>query len=636
MQLPKTSHASSSTSPLTQTHLLTPSAPSDLPITAGSGDLSITAGTGNRTATLLANDIPHLLSLPPEVLWGIFLECTHADALALARTCSTTASAYLSFNQQGAIGWRLFENECLVLINKDHLDDAEKTTLAHYYQMVLSRLFTQTISDADLKKTAALAEKFFKHLSFMKITELLGGVFNRVVSRHPQPIIGYFFDKLLSRQSWPNVLQPIFKKLADINLHLCITLMAISPLPWPRGARFPFPANYRFLLDKFPLEQRTRVEQFLDHLRQTQGNTAIQCAIDLEFLEIIPPFLKDNPHCIDILDKGGWTALMHANKKGCLDTVHLLLKLGAKMNLQNKNGWTALMIASQQGHLDTVRLLLKHSAELNRQSKDGWTALMIASQNGHLDMVRLLLKHSAEVNRQDEDGWTALTYASSKGHLDIVRLLLKHGAEVDLQDKDGWTALMLASKKNHLDTVHLLLAHKAEVNRQNENDWTALMLASQQGHLDTVCLLLEYKAEVNRQSKRGTNALMAAGEEGHLDTVRLLLEHSAEVNMQNENGWTALIDASDDGHLGIVHLLLEHKAEVNHQCNEGNTPLIYATMSGNIEIVRALLEQGAVTTIKNKSGNDALSLTQQYQHIRITVLLQRISFLLSNRNRTIV
>jgi ankyrin repeat protein len=508
MQLPKASPASSSTLPPAQTT----SATGDLPITAGPGDLSRTASAGSRTGNLLASNIPRLSlpDLPLEMLEEIFLRCRHADAFALALTCRTTASVYQSLSQKGAVGWRFFEKGCLTLINKDHLDDAERTTLAHYYQVILSRLFMQTISDADLKKTTALAEKFFTHLSFIKIKELLGSVFNRVVSRHPQPITD-FFDKLLSRQSWPNLLQPIFKKLADINLHLCITLMAISSLPRPRGVCFPFPANYRFLLDKFPPEQRTQVEQFLDHLRQTQDNTAIQGAVDLGFLQIIPTFLKDNPRCIDILDKDGWAALMHASQQGRLDAVHLLLELGAKVNLQNKRGVTALMVAGGNGRLDIVSLLLKLGAEVNLQNKNGWTVLMYASNNGHLDIVRLLLDHRAEVNLQDENGWTALMFASHKGHLDIVCLLLEQHAGVNLQDENGWAALMFASHNGHLDIARLLLKQGADVNHQcKEKGNTPLIYATMRGNLEMVRALLEQGAVTAIKNKSGNDALSLA------------------------------------------------------------------------------------------------------------------------------
>ena len=58
-----------------------------------------------------------------------------------------------------------------------------------------------------------------------------------------------------------------------------------------------------------------------------------------------------------------------------------------------QHGQTALMLAVSHGRLETVKLLLQVGADVNIQDNDGSTALMCASEHGHLEIVRLLLQH---------------------------------------------------------------------------------------------------------------------------------------------------------------------------------------------------------------------------------------------------
>ena len=59
------------------------------------------------------------------------------------------------------------------------------------------------------------------------------------------------------------------------------------------------------------------------------------------------------------------TALHYACKRGNKDTVSLLLRLDANLNLQNKTGWTALAIASDKGYVDVCKHLIVSKAKVN-------------------------------------------------------------------------------------------------------------------------------------------------------------------------------------------------------------------------------------------------------------------------------
>lgn len=59
----------------------------------------------------------------------------------------------------------------------------------------------------------------------------------------------------------------------------------------------------------------------------------------------------------------GWTALMYASDKGCIDVVHLLLKHGADVNCTTSDDETSALILARNGnHEDVVRALLEAGA----------------------------------------------------------------------------------------------------------------------------------------------------------------------------------------------------------------------------------------------------------------------------------
>lgn len=152
---------------------------------------------------------------------------------------------------------------------------------------------------------------------------------------------------------------------------------------------------------------------------------------------------------VNVRDKDGRTALMHACWDGFTLVVRKLLAAGADVNAKDKNGITALHVASLTGRTgqvvewwsgrprrgimsseptEIVRMLIERGSDVNAKTTFGGTALMEASFNGHTEIVKVLLKHRADVNAKNNDGQTALMFAKSKGHTEVERLLQQAGA----------------------------------------------------------------------------------------------------------------------------------------------------------------------------------------------------------------
>ena len=120
-------------------------------------------------------------------------------------------------------------------------------------------------------------------------------------------------------------------------------------------------------------------------------------------------FLLANAADVNATTPDGTTALMLAASSARSETISLLQKQGARVNACDNNGETALMynVEGKTDDLETLRLLLKLGADAGVKSKTGKTALNIAEKEHQSNSIRLL-KHGADVNVRDGEGKTLL------------------------------------------------------------------------------------------------------------------------------------------------------------------------------------------------------------------------------------
>lgn len=261
---------------------------------------------------------------------------------------------------------------------------------------------------------------------------------------------------------------------------------------------------------------------------------------------------------VNIRDKLGWTALMHASRAGHIAAIETLLDNNADHSLVSiENHWTALLFAAVYGHAHCVEYLLMEGAAVDVQAIDGSTALMYAGERGFIDCVRFILNHNVTTcDMIDCQGQTALMLCAQAGRSECIDIIATvGGALMDTRDHKGYTALIHATVQNRVPCIIALLDARATIDFRDHDGKTALMFAAVYGHVSCIEVLLERGSSIDSQSKSEWTALMYASKFGRVQCVEFLLNRGANVSVRTRSGWTALVAAVESGYMDCVQLL---------------------------------------------------------------------------------
>ncbi|KAI2602602.1 ankyrin repeat-containing domain protein [Hypoxylon sp. NC1633] len=156
----------------------------------------------------------------------------------------------------------------------------------------------------------------------------------------------------------------------------------------------------------------------------SKGNTALILATLKTQCSTMQALLRYGASC-KIPGPGGLTALHFAAAKGFNKGLNLILdrNFNSDPNAVDDERRTALHLAVNGEHAnpETVGMLVKAGARMEVQDKEGRTPLMLAAQLGKEELVCSLLAEGANVQTLDNHGRTAITYAD--GSPNIQRLL---------------------------------------------------------------------------------------------------------------------------------------------------------------------------------------------------------------------
>ncbi|XP_043483942.1 uncharacterized protein LOC122512267 [Leptopilina heterotoma] len=229
------------------------------------------------------------------------------------------------------------------------------------------------------------------------------------------------------------------------------------------------------------------------------GNTPLHLAI-----------INNHPSVFDILVKksnlntrnGYGDAPLHlAAGYNYIQFVEILLKNGAKINIQGMNGYTPLHIAIYRKNIELTEILLKNNADFYIQPFRGFTLLHLAVHGNHIQLVERLLKNGANINLQLLNGISSLHIAVKNKYVQLTEILLQNGADVNVQDKNKQSPLHIAIQLECIQLAEFLLQNGADVNVVDINERTPLAFAAIHNNIDLVELLLKNGATISEEQK---------------------------------------------------------------------------------------------------------------------------------------
>ena len=133
--------------------------------------------------------------------------------------------------------------------------------------------------------------------------------------------------------------------------------------------------------------------------------------------------------------------LLGAAEEGDLETICVLLKQGADVNVERGDGYTPFLLALGEGHNDACKRLLDAGARVDAATKIGSSAMHIAASGGNLEGLELLQRRGLSIESRDRYGSTPLMDAIECHEVEAAEWLLQHGVDVNACNKDGWTSL---------------------------------------------------------------------------------------------------------------------------------------------------------------------------------------------------
>ena len=213
------------------------------------------------------------------------------------------------------------------------------------------------------------------------------------------------------------------------------------------------------------------------------------------------------------------------------------------------NYWYPVINAAAKGYYDSLKLLIKHNADLNVSISVSNTPLYYALYNDHSGCVDLLLSSGVEryiSNKQRIDPTKLILLAANWGKVGSVKVLMKHGDDIDAVDDYGRNALHYAANSFFLDVAEELIANNIDVNHKDVTGETPLHLACCNNHPEMVELLINNGAKVDAQSyelagfKTPLLTMLSSPIRVKSDIVRILLKNGADPNATSKEGSSAL------------------------------------------------------------------------------------------------
>ena len=261
---------------------------------------------------------------------------------------------------------------------------------------------------------------------------------------------------------------------------------------------------------------------------------------------------------------GGLTSLHHAARENGVETVEVLLALGANPSAVDPQGISPLRVAATNENLDIAKILIEGGANLN----DGSLVDIM-----EIPYKRFAFQHAAS------------NYDNQTTVAELTLMMIEMGADLDAMSEIG-----------------IPVFSTGFVGEKGPEGESALFRAALGDRMEDVALLLENGANVNALSEEGNTALGAV--------LNVYTGFRPPDPTRDKR-----IEPTFEEKIPMVDLMFEYGADVNTVVGTGGTILHQAAELGEDEIVAMLIAKGIDLSIKDDSNRTALDVASGVEPI---------------------
>ena len=216
---------------------------------------------------------------------------------------------------------------------------------------------------------------------------------------------------------------------------------------------------------------------------------------------------------------------------------------------------TLLHLATHTNALQTMTVLLALGAETDTYDSDWQTPLQYAVETNNFPAVEILLAAGAYTEVADRHLMKPLHIAAKMGDPDVVKYLILAGAKIDSRCRLGETPLCYAVVKGNLGAVKVFIKSKSDVNARVQREETPLHRAAIYDRVDIIHLLVEAGAALNAQNFYGQTPLHQAASWNCINAIPVLLDAGATPDLEDNMKQTPQDLAKEAGYTKAVEML---------------------------------------------------------------------------------
>eukprot|EP00833_Pecoramyces_ruminatium_P018011 jgi/Orpsp1_1/1192043/evm.model.d7180000090145.2 len=309
---------------------------------------------------------------------------------------------------------------------------------------------------------------------------------------------------------------------------------------------------------------------------------------------------------INELDYYGYSILHYAILKEDIETINLLMNMGANINFKmNKylNGHSALDISIKIGNKDIILIFLNSdNLRINDLNKNFEAPLitLYKTYNYFLEdkiiLMKYFLQKDSNINICDRNGKSILLYALKNNSLELIKLLIENNKKYPINENLKILMFRYSIRSSNTDIFEYLIDNY-NINAFIDEIIKEIIINDK---LDLLKILISRDAIKNIKEENNLIFLKEAIIFDNEKIIKYLIKNKFKVyNINNEIIEIIICN----NRLNILKILIPGYLNINNEDIDGNTALIYAIKYQNFEIIKYLVDNGADMNVVNKKIN---------------------------------